>query len=272
MKIIFICFFILTSVFLIGCQDGSLESNFISEIEHFNNYPFKIQAKTTDEIEALQSEFDVLNENNICTDLDQFGFTDDIRPCHKNNIKKNITDHSLILTMVKATLIKNSKFTNVLDTMDLKVKRIDQHDTSPIDLQIIFENQAVEGITVEGTRIKVNFHGDYVCNIIGSWYPKVPLPPKEFGLSISEAKDKILGEKFEYSCMTGTKQITITRQSILDDYTDKCLHPIVNEKSIEFRVVYRFSIQEEDNQIPFHVVYVDLITGEILKYRSLISC
>ncbi len=270
MKNLFSYFIILTSMFLTGCQDGPLVSNLISEVEYLKNYPYTIHAKTTDEIAILQSEFDLLNENKICTVLDQFGFTDDAH-CQEENVSDNIVDQKKILSLVKSTLVKNSKFTNVLDTSSLKVSKFDQVGRSPFHYKIFIEEQVVEGITVEESRIDVFFYGNYVYRIEGSWYPEIPIPPKEYGYSISEAKYKIIGKKFDYYCWT-PEEFIVTKQSILDEYTEKCIYPIVDDKSIEFRVVYRFSIGESVQQGPFYHIYVDIFTGEIIKFQQLFIC
>lgn len=270
MKNLFTCFFILTSVFLSGCQDGPLVSNLISEAGHLTNYPYTIYAKSADEIAVLQSEFDSLNENKICMVLDQFGFTDDSH-CQEKTVEENIVDQKKILSLVKSALVKNSKFTNVLDTSNLKVKKFDQVGRSPFHHKIFFEEQVVEGLTVEESRIDVFFYGDYVYRIEGSWYPEIPIPPKEYGYSVSEAKNKIIWKKFEYYCWS-QMEITITRQSILDEYTERCIYPIVSDKSIEFRVVYRFSIGRGVPQRPSFHIYVDIITGEIIKFQPLFVC
>ena len=270
MKYLLTCIFILTSVFLSGCQDGSLFSDLINEAGQQANYPHTIYAKPVDEIAALQSEFDSLNENKICMVLDQFGFTDDSH-CQEKIVEENIVDPKKILSLVKSTLVKNSKFTNVLDTSKLKVKKFDQVGQSSYHHKIYFEDQVIEGLTVEQSRIVVFFYGNYVYRIEGSWYPEIPIPPEGFGYTVSMAKNKIIGKEFVYYCMSKI-DIKITKQSILDEYTEKYIYPIVSDESIEFRVVYRFSIGRGDLQRPSYHIYVDIITGEIIKFLPLFVC
>jgi hypothetical protein len=268
-KINIILFILLSSIFISGCQ-GSLNSYSIGEIEFLKNYPYKIYAKTTNEIAVLQAEFDSLNKNRICTVLDQFGFTDDAH-CQEEIVEENLIDQKKIVSLVKSTLVKNSKFTNVLDTSDLKVNKFDQVGISPFHNSIDFKEQVVEDLTIEESRIIVFFYGNYVYQIHGSWYPEIPIPPKEYGHSIFEAKYRIIGKKFEYSCWT-KGELTITWQSIMDEYTERCIYPIISDSSIEFRHVYRFTISRGNPQRPDFHIYVDIITGEIIKFIQLFRC
>ncbi|MCK4561239.1 MAG: hypothetical protein KAV45_15820 [Calditrichia bacterium] len=270
MKYLLTCIFILTSVFLSGCQDGSLFSDLISEAGQQANYPHIIYAKPADEIAVLQSEFDSLNENKICMVLDRFGFTDDSH-CGEKLVDENIVDEKEILSMVKYTLVKNSKFTNVIDTSSLKVRKFAQVGQSSYHHKIYFEDQVIEGLTVEQSRIVVFFYGNYVYRIEGSWYPEFPIPPEGFGYTVSMAKNKIVWKKYEYSCWTPS-EIMITPQSIMDEFTERCIHPIVSDESIEFRVVYRFSIGWGEPQHPSFHIYVDIITGEIIEFIQLFRC
>jgi hypothetical protein len=253
-----------------SCQDGSPDALLITEFVHPKNYPYKIYAKTADEIAVLQSEFDSLNENKICTILNQFGFTDDAN-CQEENVEENIVDQQKILSLVKSTLVKNSKFTNVLDTLNLEVRKVYHADRSPSLYSIYFEDQVVDGITVEESRILVFFYGNYVYQIRGSWYPKIPIPPKGYGISILGAKNKIIRKKIEYYCWSPL-DFTITWQSIVDEYTIKCIYPIVDDNSIEFRYVYRFSVRRSIRSDQDFHIYVDIITGEIIRIEPLFIC
>jgi len=270
MKYFFICIIILTSVFLIGCQDGSLFSDLFNEVIHLEGYPYTIYAKSAEEIGLLQSEFDSLNENKICMVLDQFGFTDDSH-CGEKLVDENIVDQKRILSIVKSTLFKNSKFTNVTDTSHLEISKFAQVGQSPYHHKIYFENQVIEGLNVEQSRIVVFFYGNYVYRIVGSWYPDFSVPSESSGYTVSRAKYKILWKKYEYPCWT-PGEIIITPQSILDDYTERCIYPILSDESIEFRVVYRFSISHGNTQSPGFHIYVDIITGEIIAFIQLFRC
>ena len=97
-------------------------------------------------------------------------------------------------------IVKNSKFTNVPDTSNLRVNKFNQVGTTPFKYKMYFEEQVIGGLTVEESRIIVFFYVNYVYQIRGSWYPEIPIPPKEYGLRVSEAKIRIIGYKIEYYC------------------------------------------------------------------------
>jgi hypothetical protein len=110
-------FVILLLLFLISCKEINLPLLNFDEI-NAKNYPTVLNQKSSDELYLLNIEFHSLNNNIIDTDLNRFGLTGKQGIQRHQNPRKKISNKQALNFAVTA-LIKNSKFTNVSDSLEL---------------------------------------------------------------------------------------------------------------------------------------------------------
>jgi len=83
-----------------------------------NNYPTILYPLSSEILQQLQEEFDKLNNNKICSRLNKYGLTGRYH-CFRNNPKIKISDENIAINYAVSTLVKNNKFTNVMDIISL---------------------------------------------------------------------------------------------------------------------------------------------------------
>lgn len=101
-------------LFTIFCNRN--KSPFSIEIKKKDpNYPTTLFQKSYEELRKLQIEFKELNNDKICSKLNQFGLTGE-SDMYRTNPNIKISEHQAIIIAVSA-IIKNNKFTNVSDSL-----------------------------------------------------------------------------------------------------------------------------------------------------------
>jgi len=218
-----------------------------------DSYPTIIYSLSDDELAELQSEFDLLNNNKIDTRLDQFGytgFTADYRAS-----EKNISDSSTVIQMANSALVKNVKFTNILNTSMLRVDRF--FKTPNGSWKIFFNEQVYKGLRIDGTTIVVYLNSDGVYRIDNHFYKDIYVPGKA-ELSESEAKESLIGKEIG---LMG-HYFTITNSVFSDKKTQRAIIPVHTDTTIEFRIAWEIYIGEPGCD---WTIYVDIITGEEIK-------
>jgi hypothetical protein len=253
-----------------ACQEGSVSPDLTEALYFVRNYPYTLYAKSGEEIDQLQSQFDQLNGGKICTRLNVFGLTGESEICIPETPDNDISNQTAMIRIAKTSLLRNMLFTNVADTTQLKIRQILDINASPTERRITFDEQVYHGFSVDQSNIVVFYYGDYIYRIDGCWYRDIPVPEK-LPLNASDAKEKLIGLQFDFYCWN-VIHITVTRESILDDLTAKYIFPVKNEESIAFRFSYRFSVRFGNDPNPEFQIYVDGVTGEVIKIRSLIVC
>ena len=255
-------FIIIAIVFLV-CNCDINKTPFSPDHKGNMDYPTILYPLTQDSLQQLQEEFDVLNENKICSRLNDYGLTG-YDYCLRTNPKVKIFNENAALKIAVNTLVKNSKFTNVTDSLSLvscgfNTSYINDDSTH---WGFIFRDQDYQGIKVANTNIRVTLYGDGVFNIDGFWYKDICIPAiDEF--SKNQAKGMVVGEKIIWSGFGGEPHEFIVSDNSIGDDIEKTIYPLAGEESIELRVTWKTPIIFDD--FVGWYIYLDTTTGEIIK-------
>lgn len=244
--------------FMQYCDGTSINNNEIDE-----NYPAKLFPLTEDEWQKLQNEFDLLNDSTICTKLNEYGFTGD-RDNSKIHPDQGIKiDESTALRIAADCVLKNKKFTNVSDSLDLiaslSFSTVLEEDSTK--WKFTFGPQTYNGYEIPFSWIEVYLYGDGVYRLSGFWYSDIYIPDDD-NIDIENAKEKIIGESITWYGDDGKpNEFIIDQESILEPIV-KAIFPLDKEDCIELRVVWKIPI-EFGSFTGWHV-YLDTSTGEII--------
>ena len=229
-----------------------------SDNDPVDSYPTIIYSRSDDEVEKLQSEFDLLNNNKIGTRLDQFGYTDFTMVYLAS--ESSISDTNTVIQMAISALIKNSKFTNVSKESLLSVDRL--FITPNNSWKIFFNEQFYKGLRVDGTTIAVYLNSSGVYRIDNHFFADIYIPAKA-KYSESEVKESLIGKELNWVDYYHQKHIyTITDSSFSDEKSNKVIVPMLTDTQLEFRITWEIYIGKPGL---YWMIYIDVITGEEIK-------
>ena len=219
-----------------------------------DSYPTIIYTLSDSKLEELQSEFDKLNNNQIGTQLDQFGYTG--YSVVYNASETTISDTNEVKQMAISSLVKNSKFTNVSKESLLKVDRLFQ--TPNNSWKIFFDEQEYNGLKVDATTIQVYLNSNGVYRIDNHFFEDIYIPYKA-KYSESEAKLLLIGKEIK---IYPNGVYTVNLSSFSNVRSKKVIIPVQTDTQIEFRVTWEIYVGDS----PFNwTIYIDIITGEEIK-------
>jgi len=229
-------------------------------------YPYILKPLSQTQLSSLRSEFATSNKN-ICTQLNEFGLTEDKSDCG-GWVTISITDEASIIELAKNWLAQNSEFTGVPKSKvsDIVIDRISSNK-KVIGLQISFPvPQLYNGLPVEGDIAipKVFANAKGISRVSGHWFPEitVPLEPK---ISETSAKNKLNGRTFTYSDVVGSPRDYRVEQKDLSNVARKVIFVRKSSQGLEFRLSWKIPVGQELSW----TVYIDAITGEELKVTQM---
>ncbi len=245
-----------------------------------SRYPRKYCVLSSEELLAPQQAYTRLNNNQLyTTQLDSFGYIDR-KSYFWRGYAEDIcpSDTALMITRSKEAVLKFSKFTYVTDTTLLKVRFSDgfANESGQCGGQpqivyrgwgIHFYNQVYEQLEVLDTSIQVALHSEGVYWIGGHWYPEIIIPDGE-SVSSRKAKDLIIGTELTVPSMGGEPQVFIVEENDFNNTEVKVVLPFLVNDCIELRVVWQIGIDFGSISSAWYI-YVDVITGEIVRIRTL---
>jgi hypothetical protein len=253
----------------------------VNEYDETSNYPTTIYPLSSDKLSKYQSEYQTLNNNKVCTSLNEYGFCEyDLTPCMDRSIlRTEITDETKMINMAKEFISKNSKFTGISNIDELQLSSStgvhgcikcdgSEGDIKNINWRVCFANQIYNGYEVFNTDLFIFLDINGVYMIGGNWYPKINIPDSnEFDLE--KAKQSLYGHKISFLCWTPIN-ITVSAENIQED-ARKVIIPYKIEDRIELRVAWEILIYSSGST-PLWIIYVDVMTGEIIMEYSRIIC
>ncbi|MFC1553317.1 hypothetical protein ACFL7D_01675 [candidate division KSB1 bacterium] len=224
-------------------------------------YPKAISALSSEELEKLQTEFDILNNNKIRSRLNKFGLTG--RDFALRDNPGIVISEDKAIEIAINTLIKNSKFTNVQNSLELEKcgYEIRYSNDEKTHWGVYFRRQNYHGLEVIGARIQVLLYGDGVFNIDGFWYKDINIPRID-KISADEAGELSVGRKIRWHSHSGEELFIVDKSDIMD-ITEKVIYPFKKENSIELHVCWKVPIWFE-SMIGWSL-YVDTTTGDIIS-------
>jgi len=256
--IFLICCHICILVF--ACDVGTI---LYSHRSHDSGYPATLFPLPPDTLAQLQTQFEILNDHKICTGLNKYGWTGH-DCCRRSNPGIRIAGETDAMWCAVHTLIKNSRFTNVKDSIALMsaVPRVTCISDDSTHWGIRFGAQRYHGMEVRNTGITVSLYGDGVFNIDGFWYDDFYIPPEE-AVDRDMAACMVTGKEIEWSGIGGEPHLfTVTGKSVGNDI-QKVISPLLLEDAIELRIAWKIPILF-DSFTGWHI-YMDVMTGEILE-------
>jgi len=246
----------------LSCGD---ENNVLSTDDQHLGYPTTLFALSAEELRLLEAEFDSLNDNKISVTLDKYGLIGTHTSLVIETSNNKITDENQAIRAAEATLVRNSKFTNVSDASLLAVKRTRKvHDDN---WEIHFKNQVYGDIEVIETEIGLRLH-EWVYMIWGGHFFRDIIVPSQFLIDEEVAKDSLIGYEIIWYDFGGQQQVyVISSNSFCQAQSDTVIVPLEKDEALELRVAWQVPIANAIS--PLWYVYVDVMTGDIIKVVQL---
>jgi hypothetical protein len=174
--------------FLTSCDLFTLEEGII--------YPSTYHHLELDQVLSLNEEFRNLNDDQICSTLNEFGFTgfsellfeNGVNPCADREIVLIAMNEPDTLDLyVQSVLLQNGKFTGVKDENSLSLLSIEPYRVLPInegpgvgsevvEWRLVYGNQIEESVEIPSTEIEVIVDALGVNRIWGHHYPELYIP------------------------------------------------------------------------------------------------
>jgi hypothetical protein len=247
-------------------QSCSREENPLSSyLKYFDpNYPTVLSPIDSTELQALQQEFDELNNYSIRTKLNAFGLPEswNYTIAHPNPAIK-LTEGEAF-QIAKTCISKNSKFINVTDINEItqnKAWHIGQNNDSTA-WEFRFGPQKFGEYEVARSWLTVNLYADGVYHLSSTWYPDVYIPTA-INFDKAAAKKEVIGEKIIWYGFDGSPNEFIVSKNSITEPVIKSIYPLKVEDSIQLRATWKIPILHS-SFIGWHI-YVDVMSGEIVK-------
>ena len=161
----------------------------------------------------------------------------------------------------KSMLLKNSKFTGVTDTTAMPINNSHSHGRGKL-WRVWFQNQVYNGLGVKNTEIFVLLDANGVYRVGGNWYNYIFIPDEQ--ISEEDAKNSIIGMEIKYTCWS-IPGVHIVSEQDMKNPAGKVVLPQISGENIELKVAWQISIGSPAEWY----VYVDIVTGEVLKIEQL---
>jgi hypothetical protein len=269
--------FLITCILLVWHGCDPLEDSPFSVSE----YPTRYHALSATQLESLRKEYITLNENKICTSLNDLGFPEySLTPCLSRPILRVPISENVesAVANAKLTLGKNSKFTNVTDTAEVMLRRFDRLDGcikcdgSSGDIQQIswrfdFANQRYQGLEILESAIVVFLDAEGVIMLGGNFFRQIHIPPTD-RFSFEQAKKSLIGRELKFNTWGGPQTYIIADSSFVSSPApEKFIVQVKASQGLEMHVAWRMPVGWGGS--PLWFIYVDSTTGEVVREEIL---
>jgi len=180
--------FLLMFWLLSSCDVFTLEEGVI--------YPSTFKQLDTEILRSLNDEFRSLNNDHICSTLNEYGYTgyseilfeDGVNPCsRRESVLIAMNEPDTLDSYVQEVLLRNSKFTGVHPESNLVLRLMQPYRIVPInegpgfgseivEWRLVYDNQTEESANIPSTEIEVIVDALGVNRIWGNHYPDVYIP------------------------------------------------------------------------------------------------
>lgn len=222
--------------------------------------------------QALANARNVFFQNNeyIHSSLNRFGFCDieEVRSVEYPPFSEPITQAEAI-DIVKNFVSKNKNFIGVKNINDLAFERIDSSSgywDGATYWHLRSSNQVYNNLEVLNSSIIFNIKNKGLFYCTGNWYPEIYIPSK-FNITQEQAKSLLLNMDVSHSTIAGqVYTVTITSSDLSKSTVNTVILPVEDEDKIELRVVWQINIPGP----VYYIIYVDVLTGEIISTQPTI--
>lgn len=272
---LFIYIFLFSGVFILGCEELSLATE--------EEYPTFFEKLPIAELESRNEEFQLNNNDYVCSTLNEYGFTgfsrvlfqNDRNPCLDREAPRVQFNFSTNLISEAVNFLKlNSEFTGLTQNSVLELIETDRiegcticegpdRNSVPLEWRFVFNNQIKDGIEVEETKITVFIDANGVNSVWGNWYNFEQ--PDFINVGFITAKESLVGK-------TLTRQdssIVVVSSSMLENEAELIYVPFERQDKLEILKAWKIPIYDSASQIIMWYGYIDVSSGEILKIKSL---
>jgi hypothetical protein len=249
------CLFSIICFLSLSCNESPLEASY--------NYPTAIPVLSEEKLQKLQTDFDETNNYEINVKLNKYGFIGSDASISCPFSPRVVLSRNNVLQLAASTLIKNKKFTNVVDENDVlaKIKEI-RNLGDEMWWRIELNSQEYNNLEVLNFPIYVYLFGDKVYCILNSWIPNAFIPLED-KVDQSEAKVKLIGQQIQIMGLFPYGSYFTVNDSSIGEISRKVIVPFETENALEIRVAWEVPIKYY-GLIGWYI-YVDSTTGEILK-------
>ena len=260
----------------------------VIETSDIPDYPVTIEPLQLLALDDLNREYHRLNNNALCSTLNEYGFTgfsrilfpNDINPCAGRIPDKiELADPAPLIKLAKQKVVDNARFTNVEDSTALKVKELvplygcticegPETNSVPLEWKIIFENQRYQSMEVADTEIIVFVDSKGVNRIWGNWYTGI-YAPGLLDVGYLEAQRTVEGNEIALFDITGQDSMLTVTSDMVGQPNNFEIIPFKNKtEALELRKAWIVPISFINQQYDGINAYVDAVDGTILEYRA----
>lgn len=254
------------------------------EVTDLPQYPKTIEPLELSELITLNERYHSENDDQLCSTLNEFGFTgfspvlfeNGINPCTQREIVRiELTEPDTLLEAAKRAVLYNQEFTLVSDTSDLEVIESlalegcticegPQFNNVVIGWKYRFANQFISGTEVADSEITVFLDAHGVNRIWGNWFPEFEAPGL-INIGFNQARDVMVGFEIDLEPITGVDSVfTVTEESITEQPFLK-LVPFLNEGVLELRKTWNVPITYKGNEFEGWEANIDVIEGNLVR-------
>jgi hypothetical protein len=250
-------------------------------------YPTIIEPLNVSLLQQKNSEYRALNNDHICSTLNEYGYTgfsrvlfpNDVNPClSREIIRIELTETDTLEAFARKVLYKNRLFTGVLDTTTLEITEsvplfgctiCEGPDINNviIEWKVTFAAQQVNNVALGDTEISVFMDAFGVNRIWGNWFNGFYNPDRP-NISADSARALLVGQ--ELTTQTENLNVSFTIQDSFIS-TDEIveIRPYPNNGNLEIRKGYVFDIVNPELQGQSWQAFIDQMDGKILSLTQI---
>ncbi len=238
-----------------------------------DSYPSSYYPLPYSKLQEAKAEYKEINDYQVCSTLDEYGWPDgSLTNCLSREwLHQEITDEDRMISMAKELILKNRRFTCVMDTSALVIRRsVGSSGSNPGSntWMVSYLDQMYQGLKVLDAGIFIQLDNETAYRLGEHWYPEIYIPETD-QISPESARESLVGTEIVWHGFSGEPNIyTVTSESFMGE-TEKTIVPIRDENSVELRVTWRFSIKFLSEDYPSWYIYVDTSTGETIRTDQL---
>ena len=243
-------------VFIQSCGQNELTIN------SDTSYPTTYKKLDIATLTQMRTNFTTANPY-LTSSITDFGFCGSLDTLLTAAWPTRIPDLSMAQAVYasKSFILRNSTLLGVKVPKEVTFAKIDSFTIYDGSLKwFLYSNlQRYDTLEVYDTYLNFNLTNGKMTSCTGNWYPYIYIPTK-INITKEKAKSILLNKVVYLSDIVGKSiPMTITAKSLETALFSNMIYPLKTTDKIELHVVWVVSIPEV-----FYVIYMDVMTGEII--------
>jgi hypothetical protein len=246
--------FLIVAFLFLGCEKTIL----------YTDYPTVINKLSAETLNQSRLTFSA-NNNFLISSLSEFGFcgfADDILNADSPPALLPLTESEAI-EVARNFIARNPSTTGVskIDELTFYQKSFStDYADGGTGWNLKSFYQMVDNIEVMYSEIIIGIKNREVQYCIGNWFPDIYIP-KKFNFNQEEAKKALVNKTVSHFTFGGDQYNVTISEADLDKSTIKLkILPVTTDTRIELRVSWQLNIPGP----VFYIIYVDVMTGEVI--------